>query len=359
MQPGEILSSHRYFMTHEYSGDGSVREMPPPPWRKGIHAEMRYPYDVLELVLPQLPARGLHFFFTKNAYQLPEYGPHVVSILLQEERCKVPVYGRYIRATIRNLMSRPFLGYVPHRRMGRAEAVLTFEFLRDTYTSVRSRLARQFATSAFGTPIRKEPLTLRLPLGYHSQEEVPYIPIADRTLDMFFAGEVRHPVPKNDYRYYLSTSKFEVRGQLFRELDKLQQEEPEWRIDRGAIASTDSKRNEQAFNTYSEKMMNSRICLAPRGTLPDTFRHFEGMRAGAMVISNPVPREEFLFGAPMLMLNHWAELRGLLHRYGHNNDFIQELGDRGRAWYHDKVRPEVVAELTAKKLLADPEFGGK
>ena len=347
MSASSAIASHRFFMSSDYSGTGATVEMPPPPWQKSLHSEMRYPYDVLEQALPLLNARGLHFYFTKNAYELPEYGDHVVAMLLQEERCKVPVYGRYIRATIRNLMSKPFLGYHLHPHMGSVEAVLTFEYTRDWYTHLRSVWARAHPPSSWPAPIRKEPLTLRIPLGYHSQEEVPYIPIKDRTLDMFFAGEVRHAVPKTNYRYWTSTSKFEVRGQLHRELQKLGSE---WRIDFGSIASTDSKRNAKAFDTYSEKMMNTRICLAPRGTLPDTFRHFEGMRAGCLVVGNPVPVEPYLYNAPMLLINNWCELDGILKKYGRNDDFIQEMGDRGRRWWNERLTPEIIGRHIAEEL---------
>ncbi|HEY0785472.1 MAG TPA: hypothetical protein VGD62_06335 [Acidobacteriaceae bacterium] len=352
MSASDAILSHRYFMSSDYSGGAGAVELPPPPWQRSIHAELRYPYDVLEQALPLVRARGLHFYFTKEAYFLPEYGPHVVSMLLQEERCKVPVYGRYIRATIRNLMPRPFLGWRLHPRIGRSEAVLTFEYTRDWYTHLKSVWARAHPPRHWPSPIRKEPLDLRIPLGYHSQEDIPYVPIKDRTLDMFFAGQVRHPVPRNDYRYWTSTSKFQVREQLWRELSALQKT-GEWNIDLGAIASTDSKRNEQAFNTYTEKMMNTRICLAPRGTLPDTFRHFEGMRAGCLVVSNPVPVEPYLYGAPMLLIDHWSEIHGILKKHGRDNDFIQEMGDRGRAWWNNRLTPQIIGRSIADQLNAD------
>jgi hypothetical protein len=350
MAVSSAIASHRFFITNEYSAGHGTVELPPPPWQSSIHAELRYPYDVLEQALPLVRARGLHFYFTKEAYFLPEYGSHVVSMLLQEERCKVPVYGRYIRATIRNLMPRPFLGWRPHWRPGSVEAVLTFEYTRDWYTHLKSVWARAHPPANWPSPVRSEPLDLRIPLGYHSQVEVPYIPIKDRTLDMFFAGEVRHPVAKTEYKYWTSTSKFEVRGQLKRELDKLKDQ---WRIDFGAIASTDSKRNAQAFGTYSEKMMNTRICLAPRGTLPDTFRHFEGMRAGCLIVSNPVPVEPYLYGAPMLLIDHWCELAGILKKYGRNYDFMQEMGDKAMAWWNTRLTPEIIGRYIAGELNKD------
>ncbi len=334
-------------MCSDFSGGRGTIELAPPPWTKSLPAEFRYPYDVLEQALPAVRATGLHFYFTKDAYRLPEYGAHVVSMLLQEERCKVPVYGRYIRATIRNLMSEPFFGWRPHAHLGRVEAVLTFEYARDCYTHWKSRWAQAHPPADWPQPIRKQPLTLRIPLGYHSQVEVPYLPIKDRALDMFFAGQVRHAVAKTDYKYWTSSSKFEVRGQLWRELSRLQ---GDWRIDLGEIASTDNKSHAQTYDTYSEKMMNTRICVAPRGSMPDSFRHFEGMRAGCLIVSNRLPVEPYLHDAPMLVIDHWREIEGILNKYGRNDEYLQQMGDRARAWWETRLTPEIIGRYIAGEL---------
>ena len=54
-----------------------------------------------------------HFYLTKDPDRLPEYGSHVVAVLLQEERCKVPAYALQVGAVIRNLSDRPYLGFRP------------------------------------------------------------------------------------------------------------------------------------------------------------------------------------------------------------------------------------------------------
>src|ERR1700730_3043026 len=105
--------SHSFFLDSSFTG-ASVRELPPPPWQPGIPNDFRFVYDVLTYALPLVKAEHLHFVFTKEAYYLPEYGRHVVPILLLEERCKVPVYSRHVRATIRNMQSKPYLGFRPH-----------------------------------------------------------------------------------------------------------------------------------------------------------------------------------------------------------------------------------------------------
>ncbi len=335
-------------MDSTYTGGTGLREIPPPPWQPGIPAEFRYPYDILEQALPLLEADGLQFYFTKEAYFLPKYGRNVVAVMLQEERCKVPVYGRQVRAVLRNLYSTPFLGYRPRLGMGKLEAVLTFEYLRDHYTNLRSRRALA-AQAGLPAPVRSQPKTIRLPLGYHSQQEVPQIAMADRPLDIFFAGQASYDIPKGSYQHYLSSSKREARMQIWQVLTELQRE-GQWTMDLGNIAANQTEAG-SAYSSYSEKMMQSRICVAPRGSVADSFRAFEGLRAGCLVVANPLPRDEYLFpGAPIVLVDHWREIRGILEKFARNVDALEEWRRRSLTWWHDHLRPEVLAPMVAAGL---------
>ena len=342
--------THRFFTDHTYTGGGGVREIAPPPWTDALPAEFRYIYDILEQALPSVHAEGLHFRFTKEAYFLPEYGPHVVAVLLQEERCKVPVYGRHVRAVLRNLSSQPFLGYRPHVGLSRLEAVLTFEYLRDCYTSARSRYFLDHPPATLPAPVRKQPRTLRLPLGYHSQVELPQVPMAERQLDTFFAGQVHYEIPRGTYQYWLSSSKHQARSQIWTALQELERE-GRWNLDLGNIAANQNLSHAASYGSYSEKMMNSRICVAPRGSVADTFRAFEGLRAGCLVVANPLPRDEFLYpGAPLLIVDHWRELRGILERYARDESALEAWRAKSLAWWRDHLRPELLASMVAAQL---------
>ena len=154
-------------------------------------------------------------------------------------------------------------------------------------------------------------------------------------------------LPARSYKQYTSTSKIEARKQIWavlRELDK----EKKWRMDLGDIAAGQAQ---AAGTSYSEKMMQSRICLAPRGSMADTFRAFEGLRAGCLVVANPLPKDEFFYpGAPMLIVDHWKEIGGILDRYARNWDALEEFRARGLAWWHDRLRPEVLGASVARSL---------
>lgn len=336
---------HRYYLDRSYTG-GSVRPLPYPRWDRSVPAELRYPYDVLELALPKVHAEGLHFYFTKSAYLLPEYGPHVVAVLLQEERCKVPVYGHHVRATIRNLESQPALCWRPHEHLGRLEMVLSFEFVRDWYTHFLSA-TEAHRRALEKSRVREEAALIRLPLGYHSQEALPQVPMIHRPLDAFFAGEIRHPLPVHDYRRFTSTSKFVARAQLWSELERLAHT-GRWRLDLGRTSASDP--GARAFGSYSDKMMHTRVCLAPRGSVAETYRAFEGLRAGCLVVANRLPTRSPLARSPVLQIDHWGELEGILEDYAHHLDRLEAAHTESIGWWNAHGAISVQAGYVARAL---------
>jgi hypothetical protein len=332
------LTSHSFFWASSFT-DASVRELPPPPWQPSIPYELRFAYDVLTNALPLVKEEHLHFFFTKEAYFLPEYGRHVVPVLLQEERCKVPVYSRHVRATIRNLQSKPYLGFRPHWPMGKLEAVLTFEYARDCYTHAMSRWALTRAHDKWPAEVREEPATINIPLGYHSQVDLPIVPMIERGTDLFFAGEIKHPVPPTSYKYWVSTSKFVAREQLWDTLVTLKAKGT-WNIDLGATETL----------SYSDRMMSTRICVSPRGTMSETFRSFEGLRAGCLVIGNRVSKESLLYDAPIIIVDRWSELESLLMKYARNINLLEEAQAKSLNFWNKFLTPETIAKVVAEKL---------
>jgi hypothetical protein len=342
------LPAHRYFLDRTFTG-GAVKDIPYPRWDRTVPAELRYPYDILEAALPSVDASGLHFYFTKNAYELPEYGRRVVSVLLQEERCKVPVYGRHVRITLRNLLSRPFLGFRPHRRMGRLEALLSFEYARDWYTHTKSVRAQSRPPESWGAPIRSDPRVTSLPLGYHSQEELAQVPMAMRGIDLFFAGQVKHEIPRNDYRHWVSTSKFVARQQLWNELRRLEAGQ-KWRLDLGNVAASQNLEQAATFQSYSQKMMHTRICVAPRGSVAETYRAFEGLRAGCLVVANRLPPARAFANSPILQIDHWRQLEGILEKYARNIDLLEEARAASLEWWDSCLTVKIQAGHVARDM---------
>jgi hypothetical protein len=339
---------HRYSAAWPLAKDTVIEFPNGSAWDKSLLPEWRYPLAVLAEAEAGIQHSGLHFYLTKDPNQLPEYGPHVVAVLLQEERCKIPSYALHVRAVVRNLHSTPFLGF-RQPRLNRLNAVLAFEYARDSALHLRSRRALLSPHPDWPQPLHTAPRIYTIPLGYHSQDELPQIPMQSRTLDSFFAGELATILPPTTYRYWVSTSKAEARKQLWRVLQQIKRD-PEWRIDLDNIGVGESLSRAAQFNTYSQKMMNSRICLAPRGSMAETFRLYEGLRAGCLVITNRIPNEPFLRGAPVIQVDHWKELPGLLKKYARDIDTLERYRQNSLEWWKNHCHEKIIGPQVAHFL---------
>jgi len=343
---------HRYFVAWP-DCSAPIVEVPGPVWRPELVPETRYPLAVLAEAQETIATPGLHFYLTKDPDRLPEYGPHVVVVLIEEERCKIPAYARHIRAVIRDMQTYPFPGFRLHASMGSLEAVLLFEYLRDWMTHLRSRI-RLARFNPGISRVTDQPRIFTIPLGYHSQKELPLVPMRERTLDSFFSGDVRSHFTRNDYRYWTSTSKILARQQLWRALEQLPTSlsgaDGAWKILRNEITTETAAADPAAFGGYSERMQQSRICLAPRGSVAETFRLFEGLRSGCLVMTNRLPPVPFLAGAPVVYVDHWKQLPALLRKYARDFDALEQASRASRRWWDEHCSEAVIGKQIADAL---------
>ena len=347
-----VSSLHRYFSWRS-SAEGPPVEFPDgSAWNNRIIPELRYPLGVLSHVQREMPGATLRFYFTKNPYELPEYGKEVVAVLWQEERCKIPTYARHVRGVIRCLNLKPFLGFHPRLGLNKYEAVLAFQYLRDSALHLRSRYHVRHVPKDWPPALHDSPRVLTVPLGYHSQEELSQIPMAERRLDAFFTGGLHNPIPRTDYRHWTTDSRTQARRQLWKILLELRKD-PEWRIEMADIAGGGTITQLPEFHSYSSKMMNSRICLAPRGTMAETFRHYEGWRAGCLVISNMLPPEPFLEGAPAIQLDNWKELPALMKKYARDIDALEHYRKAGLDFWRTRLSERIIGSQVAAFLKAN------
>jgi hypothetical protein len=350
--PDPIVSSlHRYFSWRS-SAEGPPVEFPNgAAWDDRLMPEWKYPLIVLSHVQREMPGTTLRFYFTKNPYELPEYGKDVVAVLWQEERCKIPTYARHVRGVIHCcLQLKPFLGFHPRLGLNKYEAVLTFQYLRDSVLHLRSRYHVRHVPKDWPPALHDSPRVFTIPLGYHSQQELPQIPMAERLIDVFFTGELSTPFPRTNYRYWTTDSKTQARRQLWSALLELRKD-PEWRINMADIAGGETSGQSPEFHSYSSKMMNSRICLAPRGTMAETFRHYEGWRAGCLVISNMLPAEPFLEGAPAIQIDNWRELPALMKKYARNLDALEYYRKASLDFWRTRLSEAVIAQQVVGFLM--------
>ncbi len=101
---------------------------------------------------------------------------------------------------------------------------------------------------------------------------------------------------------------------------------------------------------YVRSLLDTKICLAPRGGSTETFRVFEGALAGCVIITEPLPPAWFYGGLPRVELRSWLELPTVVGELRSHPWLLEFMSRNARGWALDVVSPEAVGEWAARWL---------
>jgi hypothetical protein len=97
-------------------------------------------------------------------------------------------------------------------------------------------------------------------------------------------------------------------------------------------------------------MMNTRICVAPRGSVAETYRACEGLRAGCLVVANRLPPAHPFADSPILQIDHWRQLEGILDKYARNIDLLEEARAASLEWWDSHLSVKIEAHRVAREM---------
>ena len=138
-----------------------------------------------------------------------------------------------------------------------------------------------------------------------------------------------------------------ARRLMFRALEFHSADHPGIVCDSVAVGSGATSLNPQI---YSERLMNTKISLCPRGNFPETFRLFESARAGCVIVSEPLPPVWYFEDFPAQIVSDWSEAPDMVVDLLRSPELLQSLHERTLAWW-DKVAGEAaLARFIAKQL---------
>lgn len=103
-------------------------------------------------------------------------------------------------------------------------------------------------------------------------------------------------------------------------------------------------------DTYSAHMMNARICLAPRGTSPETFRYFEGLRAGCIVITDTMPDHWFYADSPAVEIDDWRTLGEVVLSVLRDPDRLQDMHEKSLQWWDERCSETALAAFITEVI---------
>ncbi len=195
------------------------------------------------------------------------------------------------------------------------------------------------------------PNLFSLPLGYVvSTPYLPPLPMRERRYDVFFSGALRKNrrklfrVVANPHYCpillpYRLLAPFHPLGEHLKF------------VGNSYIPFTERFRDGLPGDKYAEILTSSRVALCPSGYYtPETFRHFEAMRAGAIVVSEPLPELDFYVGSPIVVIRDWRSARRTIQNLLADPDALAERQQRTLDWWERHCSEHAVAIRMASAI---------
>jgi hypothetical protein len=341
----------RYFVV-DSRGDKSVREWFPPEWNASWPADCRYYGKVFRHMERFLTVPKLHFYITWDTNWLPEYGPDVVAILLGDEWAQRPRYARYVNTVVRTFESRPVLGirrWFPFDALRRNLVVKHARNLIVHYRASWREVNARFSVP----PVLRRGHILQTPLGTSMLDDLPIKPVSNRPYHCFFAGQfVEHPA--HGLASLKESPKQIARREMVKAMIALRERDPRLRLDLTILATSNYRQDTSDSRSYSERMMDSKICLAPRGTVVDTWRFFEGLKSGCLVICEPLPDEYYYRDAPVIQIDSWRQLEQVIAPFIDDEAELEKWSARSLDYWQNVCGEEAVGHRIADFIALSP-----
>lgn len=298
------------------------------------------------------------FYITWDTDRIPTSGRNVIVVLLGDEWCRRPRYIGNVRAVFRQYGTRPTLVLAG---MSRASVVLYLQFLRAHAKGLPERVRRFLHRGTTRRPLDTGQYVI--PLGYGNQSDLPIVPIASRQRDVYFAGSVNNIAAKvTSLRWWLPRPKELARRRMLVQARRMQRKRSDLSVELSTFdmhvpaAMTDRSELQRERHSYSEAMMDTKICLAPRGSSPDTPRFFEALRYGCAIIGDRLPSRWFYDGAPMITVGNWRGLGNLVDNLITDHHRLEELHWQAVTYWEERCSGRALAQYVAT-VLQDTSAG--
>lgn len=204
-----------------------------------------------------------------------------------------------------------------------------------------------------------------LNIGYVKETpEFPVKPVDERSIDIFFSGNL------NDNRFPIYSALHPVLRLVYGRistslLHRLKRPDlPAWlRRDfstarpRTYLRFTDGFKQGLSADEYGRLLSESRIALCPKGFhSAETFRHMEALRAGCVVISEPLPDTWWYRNSPIQTVSDWRAGIRLARRLAGDGGRLRDLQAQSVEWWRNVCCEEATAAFI-RRVLAGLEPG--
>lgn len=317
-------------------------------------------------VIEQSGLKNLTFYITWDVCELPAYGDDVVVVLMGDEWCRFPSYLGKVRAVFRSHANWPMYTGDLANGVTYSNVISGIQFLRLQLIGLPGRLLylvnRYFRRQTYPTR------THIIPLGYANQLDLPATRLRDRTTDVSFMGSVNNELPsKRSLKYWLRSPKTVAREQMLKNAYTLQQNHPDLTVYlQGTEQFTGNllgggQSLEDEKNRYSRKLMDTKICLVPRGSSLETFRLFEAVRYGCVVICEKLPQRWYYDGLPAIKIGTWDNLERMVSDLLGDPERLEQLQQDALSYWQTRCSETalgryITTQLTSANVTLESEI---
>ena len=315
-----------------------------------------YLSKTLQTVEQILTDSGLIFYLTRDELDyLPSYGENVVVIIAADEWCRIPKYAHRVLAIFKSYGIKPFLGCNPLLEPSYVNFASLIQFLRIWLAYLPGLINYGFQIlKSIGSGRLKVPKIYTIPLGYYNQLDTLQKQINERTYDVFFAGSVLNYtyIPgslKAFLASLLTPPKIQSRQKMISCLRQFQDKFLNFKVEL-SLTTGFYLMTEADIQTYAERLMNSKICLIPRGTSFETYRFFEAIRFGCIPVVEALPPHWFYDNSLGVQVKSWNNLAETLEELLNDSDLLQSRHQDALWWWQNKCSEIALGQYIISKL---------
>jgi hypothetical protein len=193
-----------------------------------------------------------------------------------------------------------------------------------------------------------------LQLGYHTQtKNKKIIPIKERLFNTTFTGCLN----RNRIELASLVTNIPIKwiglGLLFYKKFtlKILNNLVKYKYPRDYYQFNDGFNNGLDEEDYNFILRNTKIALCPKGWVnTETFRLYEAMKWGCVVISEELPDRSYYKDIPIIKVKDWREGLKISNELINNKTKLEEMSKRNLQYYKDNLSPQATANLIVDKL---------
>lgn len=193
------------------------------------------------------------------------------------------------------------------------------------------------------------------PLGYVKDTRHQKVKdLAERQIKVFFSGNLnkgrialykllsRSGIPDIFYGYLMK---------VFKRVPSLIKRDFSDRFPSSYLYFTNGFKKGLSPEKYTEMLYNSQIVLCPRGFLKtETYRHFEAMRAGCVIISERLPDTYLYRNSPIIQVDSWQEGLAVVEKLLNDPGLLSYHYHQTLKWWKNVCSELSTAEHVANRL---------